>query len=73
MRERLLQESRTPWRTLRRALWFALGASAGLGLFTMAFRLSAGDSVDLSDLGIQGGALLLFASLIWFDRNRSAD
>ena len=73
MRARLLQESRTPWRSLRRALWFALLASAGLGLFTMAFRLSAGETVDFSDLGIQAGALILFSSLVLFDRNRSAD
>ena len=70
LRERLLKESQTPWRGLRRLLWFALFASAGLGLFTMAFRVSAGESVDLADLGIQGGALLLFSSLLWFDRER---
>ncbi|MFL2497011.1 MAG: DUF3493 domain-containing protein [Parasynechococcus sp.] len=73
LRERLIRESRTPWRGLRRLLWFALFASAGLGLFTMLFRASAGDSVDISDFGIQGGALVLFASLLWFDRNRSVD
>ncbi|MAV13335.1 MAG: hypothetical protein CL861_07840 [Cyanobium sp. MED843] len=70
LRDRLLKESQTPWRGLRRLVWFALFASAGLGLFTMAFRLSSGDVVDLSDLGIQGGALLLFSALLWFDRTR---
>ena len=71
MRERLLQESRTPWRGLRRALWFALVASAGLGLATMAMRASAGDGVPSSDWLIQLGALSLFGSLLWLDRNRS--
>lgn len=71
MRERLLQESRTPWRGLRRALWFALVASAGLGLATMAMRASAGEGVPSSDWLIQCGALSLFGSLLWFDRNRS--
>jgi hypothetical protein len=52
-------------------LWFALFASAGLGLFTMAFRASAGGSLALADVGIQGGALLLFSGLLWFDRERS--
>ena len=28
LRERLLKEARTPWRSLRRALWFTLFASA---------------------------------------------
>ena len=63
LRERLIRESRTPWRGLRRLVWFALFASAGLGLFTMLFRVSAGDSVEISDFGIQGGALVLFSSL----------
>ncbi|WP_156918896.1 DUF3493 domain-containing protein [Synechococcus sp. CC9616] len=72
LRRRLIQESQTPWRGLRRALWFALFASAGLGLFTMAFRASAGGAVEISDLGIQVGALILFASLLWFDRQRSS-
>ena len=72
LRERLMQESRTPWRGLRRVVWLALFASAGLGLFTMLFRSSAGVSVGLSDFGIQGGALLLFSGLLWFDRSRNA-
>ena len=37
----------------------------------MLFRLSAGSAVELGDVGIQGGALILFASLLWFDRSRS--
>ena len=73
LRERLLRESQTPWRGLRRLVWFALFASAGLGLFTMLFRFSAGDSVSLNDFGIQAGALLLFSALLWFDRNRGVE
>ena len=73
LRDRLIRESRTPWRGLRRLVWFALFASAGLGLFTMLFRASAGDSVEISDFGIQGGALLLFSCLLWFDRSREVD
>jgi hypothetical protein len=71
LKARLLLEVRTPWRGLRRGLWFALVASAGLGLATMAMRASSGIDVPLSDLGIQVGALGLFGSLLWFDRNRS--
>jgi len=70
LRRRLLQEARTPWRGLRRALWFALVASAGLGLATMAMRASAGSEVASGDLLIQIGALGFFAGLLWFDRNR---
>ena len=70
LRERLLQEARTPWRGLRRALWLAFTASAGLGLATMTMRASAGSEVAGSDLLIQVAALGIFGSLLWFDRNR---
>lgn len=70
LRRRLLLETRTPWRSLRRALWFALVASAGIGLATMALRASAGGEVASVDLLIQLGAFALFAALLWFDRNR---
>lgn len=73
LRQRLLQEARTPWRSLRRALWLALTASGGLGLATMTMRLSAGNPVASSDLLIQVAALSLFGSLLWFDRNRDPD
>lgn len=72
LKARLLQEARTPWRGLRWALWFAFTASAGLGLATMTMRASAGREVAGSDLLIQIGALGLFGSLLWFDRNRVA-
>nr|WP_186525633.1 DUF3493 domain-containing protein [Synechococcus sp. SYN20] len=70
LKARLLQEARTPWRSLRRLLWLALFASGGLGLFVMTFRVSAGNDVVLSDLVIQISAVALFGSLLWFDRTR---
>ena len=73
MRERLLRESRTPWRGLRRLLWVALFASGGLGLFVMSFSISAGNSSVGTDLAIQIGAVLLFGGLLWLDRDRGSD
>ncbi|WP_115125651.1 DUF3493 domain-containing protein [Synechococcus sp. GEYO] len=70
MRERLLRESRTPWRGLRRLLWIALFASGGLGLFVMSFSISAGTRDVGTDLAIQVGAVVLFGGLLWFDRDR---
>jgi hypothetical protein len=70
LRQRLLQEARAPWRGLRRALWFALLASAALGLATMAMRLSAGELVPGSDLLIQITAVLVCSLLLAFDRQR---
>lgn len=69
LKARLLSEARSPWRGLRRALWFAFTASAGLGLATMAMRASAGGEVAGSDLGIQIAALALFGTLLWRDRS----
>jgi len=70
LRERLLQEARTPWRGLRRAVWLALAASGAVGLATMAMRSASGAEVPSVDLLIQIGALGLFGGLLWFDRNR---
>jgi hypothetical protein len=70
LRKRLLEEARTPWRGLRRALWFALFASAAVGLATMAMRGAAGEVVPSSDWLIQLSALLLCGGLLWFDRQR---
>ncbi len=70
LRARLLQEARTPWRGLRRALWLALTASAAIGLATMAMRASSGGEVPGSDLLIQVAALALFGGLLVLDRQR---
>jgi len=70
LKRRLLMEARTPWRGLRRGLWLALLASAGLGLATMALRASAGGELAPSDLLIQCAAVLLCSALLWWDRNR---
>jgi len=71
LRQRLLSELQSPWRGLRRLLWLALTASAGIGLATMALRLAAGSEVAAADLLIQVGALIICSLLLWLDRNRS--
>ena len=71
LKARLLQEARTPWRGLRRGLWVALAASGAVGLATMTMRLASGAEVASTDLLIQVGALSLFGSLLWLDRNRA--
>jgi len=70
LRRRLLEEARTPWRGLRRGLWFALLASGSIGLATMAMRTAAGESVASGDLLIQLGAVVLFGGLLLVDRRR---
>ncbi len=67
LRQRLLKESQAPWRGLRLALWVALFGSACLGLSVMGLRAFAGNTVLLSDIGIQLAALILFGGLLWID------
>ncbi len=52
-------------------MWLALAASGAVGLATMAMRSASGVDVPSGDLLIQVGALFLFGSLLWLDRNRS--
>lgn len=70
LRARLLQEARTPWRSLRRGLWVALAASGAVGLAAMGLRGAAGGEVASVDLLIQITAVVVFGGLLWFDRNR---
>jgi hypothetical protein len=53
-------------------LWFALFASAAVGLATMAMRGASGDTVPSSDWLIQVIALGVCGGLLWFDRQRGA-
>ena len=73
LRAKLMQEARTPWRGLRRALWVALAASAAIGLATMAMRASAGGELAGSDLLIQVIALAVFGGLLLVDRHRDGN
>ena len=70
LREKLLKETKNPFYGPRRALWFILFGAASLGLFIMFSRMMAGENVLSSDLGIQGGAFILFGTLIWLDRRK---
>ena len=70
-RAKLLRESKTPWRGLRKLLWFALFGSAVLGLFIMSMRAVSGQHVPFSDVGIQSLAVLIFGYLIILDRDKN--
>ncbi|KKZ11326.1 MAG: hypothetical protein TH68_08865 [Candidatus Synechococcus spongiarum 142] len=69
LKAKLQKELRNPWRSLRRALWIALEASAALGLVIMALRLVGGETLRLNDVLIQVGAVVLFGYLLWKDRS----
>ena len=71
IRKKLLQESKTPFRGLRRVVWVALSASAGMGLLIMGIRSVSGETVLMSDVAIQLIAFFAFSSFIILDRSKS--
>ena len=70
LRARLLQESKNPYRGLRRAVWIALFGSAALGFFIMITNIIAGDNVSINDLAIQSSALVILGFLLFKDRSK---
>jgi len=72
LRARLLQESKSPFRGLRRALWIALFGSSLIGLFVMVLRTISGGFVSFSDAGIQLSAILIFGSFLFFDKESTS-
>ncbi len=70
LREKLLNESRNPFKGIRRVVWIALTASAGIGLLIMGVRHISGETVLRNDFGIQISAFLLFMSLTILDRSK---
>ena len=70
LREKLLEESRNPFRGLRRGLWIAGLGSACIGIFVMLSRILSGSSLSSEDLGIQLAAVMIFGLLFWFDKGK---
>ena len=68
LRDKLLKESRHPWKGFRRGLWIALFASAMLGLFIMGTNALGGRTVLLKDISIQLGSLIVLGTLFWLDK-----
>ena len=73
LRERLLRESKSPYRGLRRAVWIALFGSAALGFFIMLSNLVIGEGVSINDIAIQISALIILGFLLLKDRNKDID
>ena len=69
LKKKLLQESQTPFKGLRRILWIAFSGSAFLGLLIMLSKIASGSELQENNLLIQLGACILFPTLLFFDRN----
>ena len=70
LKKKLLKETQTPFKGLRRILWIAFSGSAFLGLLIMLSRISSGTELQLNNILIQLGACILFPTLLFFDRNK---
>ena len=70
LKKKLLKETQTPFKGLRRILWIAFSGSAFLGLLIMFFKMSSGSTLQQNNLLIQLGACILFPSLLFFDRKK---
>tara|TARA_Y100001968_G_scaffold327767_1_gene373500 strand:+ start:1465 stop:1827 length:363 start_codon:yes stop_codon:yes gene_type:complete len=73
LRSKLLKESKSPFRGLRRAVWIALFGSAFLGFLIMFSKIITGDTVSINDFLIQSSALLILGFLLLKDRNKEVD
>jgi len=69
LKRKLLRESQSPFKGLRRILWIAFSGSAILGLLIMLSKIASGGELPQNNLLIQFGACILFPTLIFIDRN----
>ena len=70
LKKKLLKETQTPFKGLRRILWIAFSGSAFLGLLIMLAKIISGGELPQNNLLIQLAACILFPSLLFFDKNK---
>ena len=70
LKKKLLKESQTPFKGLRRILWIAFTGSSFLGLLIMLSKIASGSELQQNNLVIQLTACILFPTLLFLDRNK---
>ena len=70
LKKKLLKESQSPFKGLRKILWIAFSGSAFLGLFIMLSKISTGSEVQQNNLLIQLIACLIFPFLFFFEKDK---
>ena len=70
LKKKLLKESQTPYKGLRKLLWIAFSGSAFLGLFIMLSKIASGNELQPTNLLVQLGACIVFPSLLFFGRDK---
>ena len=70
LKKKLLKESQTPFKGLRRIFWIAFSGSSFLGLLIMLLKLASGSELQQNNILIQLCACIIFPSLLFLDRNK---
>ena len=70
LKKKLLKESQSPFKGLRRILWITFSGAAFLGLMILLFKFASGGELQQNNILIQFGACILFPSLLFFDRDK---
>ena len=70
LKKKLLKETQTPFKGLRRILWIAFSGSAFLGLLIMLSKIASGSDLQVNNFFIQLVACILFPTLLFLDRNK---
>ena len=70
LKKKLLKESQSPFKGLRKILWIAFSGSAFLGLFIMLSKISTGSEVQQNNLLIQLCACVLFPFLFFIEKDK---
>ena len=70
LKKKLLKESQSPFKGLRRTLWIAFSGSAFLGLLIMLSKIASSGELQQNNLLIQLGACLIFPTLLFWDRKK---
>ena len=70
LKKKLLKETQTPFKGLRRILWIAFSGSAFLGLLIMLAKIISGGELPQNNLLIQLAACIIFPTLLFFDKSK---
>ena len=70
LKKKLIKESQTPFKGLRRLLWIAFSGSAFLGFLIMLSKVASGSELQQNNLLIQLASCIIFPSLLFLDKNK---
>ncbi len=71
LKKKLLRETKSPFKGLRRLIWVACSGSAFLGLFIMLSQMLGGNEIQQNNLLIQLGASIIFPTLFFIERDKN--